>query len=190
MTGAMAAKLIKMCTANYPSYGESNESKGMLWMQTFQKEPDDLMQTAIISCMSICKKFPTVADIKEAIRDLRYEEQSKPKQLAYEVKRDDTLHKKIMDMASGKTDTKEYIKNMDISDVLEHARFNFPNISESTIRDNYPELLEGLKCQEMCWNCRIDVNACLTKGYVIKHNMHPSGRIKNEMAQCQKKIKH
>lgn len=180
----MAAKLIKMCTANYPSYGESNEAKGMLWMQTFQKESDELMQTAIISCLSYCKKFPTIAEIREAIKDLRYEEQVKPKQLAWDVKRTDSLHQKIMDMATGKTSTKKYLSTVDITKLAKYARRFFPNISDELILKNYPELSSGLESENMCWECKTSKQAC--NNVKVKHELlNADGWIKNTYAVCE-----
>lgn len=186
----MSVKLVKMCATNYDSYGKDLKLLGIQWMEKFQNEPDDLMETAVISCIDYCKKFPTIADIKEAIRDLQYDSSTQPKQLAYEVKRNESLHQKIIDMATGKTDTKEYLASIDVTDLWEYAKQYFHDITEKTVRDNIPELYQGQESQDACFACRINsVNDCYNQGFVVKHWMYKTGRIKNEMLKCQKNQK-
>lgn len=180
----MAAKLIKMCSANYPSYGESNEAKGMLWMQTFQKESDDLMQTAIISCLSYCKKFPTIAEIKEAIKDLQYEEQTKPKiQLPWDMPREINLAQKAREFVqSGKA--KEYLQSIDITKLVEYAKVHFPSISNELVLKNYNEFSDGLKQLDQCFSCRMMKQTC--DNMRIKHELSADGFVKNLLERCQK----
>lgn len=191
MTGAMSTKLIKYCASNYEVYDNTDlKAKGVTWMREFQKEPDDLMETAVRSCVGFCKKFPTVADIKEAIRDLQYEEEVKPKQLPWGGKWEEPQAKKVFEMANGNQDTKAYLASVDVTELTQYARLFFKDISEQLVIQNYPELVDGKKGADMCWNCRIDKNACLTQGWIIKHNLDKkTGRIKNEMARCQKNIR-
>ena len=184
MTGATATKLLMMCSANYPNHGEDLKAKGVLWMQMFQSKDDGLMETAIISCLNYCKKFPTIADIKEAIKDLMYVEETKPKQLAWDVKRTDSLHKKIMDMATGKTSTKEYLASVDITKLAEYARVFFPAISNELVLKNYPELSSGLESKNMCHYCRTSKQAC--NNVMVKHELLPNGFIKNTYQRCEK----
>jgi hypothetical protein len=73
-------------------------AKGILWMKEFQRYPDDLMETAIISCINYCKTFPTIAEIKQAIRDLQYVEQTKPKQLEHRSNWNEPLADKAFKM--------------------------------------------------------------------------------------------
>jgi hypothetical protein len=155
-------------------------------MGLFGGKDDGLIETAVRLCWLKCKFFPTPADINEAIKDLQYEEQTKPKlQLPSRQNWYDPQAKKAFEMvAQGKA--KQFLDEADIGELLEYARIHFPDISPETVRKNYPELQQGLECSNMCWNCRIDKNACLTQGWTIKHWLHKDGRIANEMAKCQK----
>ena len=183
MTGATANKIIMMCSANYPNHGEDLKAKSILWMQTFQNKDDGLMETAIISCLNFCKKFPTIADIREAIKDLVYEEQTKPKQILWEVKRDASISKKAFDMvAQGKT--KEYMQSIDITKLHEYARIEFPDISTGLLLQNYLEFIQGFEQQEKCWACRTQKQAC--SGYMTKVRLDKKGVASTEMSKCEK----
>jgi hypothetical protein len=155
-------------------------------MGLFGNKDDGLMETAVRLCWLNYKYFPTPAEITQSIKDLQYEEQTKPKQLSWEVKRTNTLHQKIMDMATGKTDTKEYLSKVDISEMRQYAKVLFPDISDELVLKNYPEFASGMESQAMCFACRTDPSVCITKGYQIRHRMESNGYIKNEMAKCQK----
>lgn len=178
---------MRLCTANFQTYGEDLKAKGVLWLDEFAKYPDDLMETAIRACFGYCKKLPTIADIREAIKDLQYEEQVKPKQLAWDVKRSDDLHQKIMDMATGKTDTKEYLQKLNIDKQVEYAKSIFPDISAELVLRNLPEFMQGIEQQEKCFACRMQKQAC--NGWVIKHWLDKSGYVSNQMAKCEKNVK-
>jgi len=184
----MLLKVMKMCRANYPDYNADFMAKGVLWMDEFIKEPDDLMETAIRSCITFSKKFPTIADIRESIRDLKYDEQSKPKQLTYDIKRTNDLHKKIMDMASGKTDTKSYLQSLDISKQIQYAKTIFPDISPELVLRNLPEFMQGMEQQEKCFACRMQKQAC--DGGMVKHYLDfKTGWVSNQMARCNKNVR-
>jgi len=188
MTGAMLQKMLMMCRANYPDYNTDFKAKGVLWMDEFIKEPDDLIETAIRSCITFSKKFPTVADIREAIRDLRYDEQSKPKQLAWEVKRSDSLHQKIMDMTSGKVDTKAYLQSVDITELVVYAKQYFLDISPELVLRNLNEFTQGKEKEDQCFACRMQKQAC--GGWKIGHYLdYRTGYVKNEMIKCNKQVR-
>jgi len=182
----MCANLIKRCASNFDSYGKDLKLLSVQWMESFQKYNDDLMETAVILCISSLKKFPMISNIKDAIKELAYDEQSKPKQLSWDVKRTSSLHQKIMDMATGKTDTKDYLSKADITEMRKYSKVFFPDISDESILKNYPEFDSGMESQAMCFACRTDPSVCITKGYQIRHRMESNGYIKNEMAKCQK----
>jgi len=188
LTGLMASKLLKMCEANYPSYGDnSNEGKGILWMKEFANRKDDLMETAILSCMSYCKKFPTIADINEAIKDLQYDEKTKPsKQITYDRKWYEPLAFKAFELVGKQKDCKKYLADVDVKPLMEYAKSIFPGISDELVLKNYPEFAQGLQSLEACLYCRMDKSQCVTAGYSIKHVLTPDGWIKNEYARCKK----
>lgn len=155
-------------------------------MGLFGNKDDGLMETAVRLCWLNYKYFPTPAEITQSIKDLQYEEQTKPKQLSWEVKRTNSLHQKIMDMATGKTDTKEYLSKVDISEIRQYAKVFFPDISDVLVLKNYPEFAHGMESQAMCFACRIDKSACITGGYQVTHWLYKDGTVKNEMKKCEK----
>jgi len=175
-----------MCSANYPNYGEDIKAKGVLWMGEFQKYQDDLMETAVRLCISFCKKFPTVSDIKDAIKDLAYEEQTKPKQLPWDVKRDYEISARALKFVhDGRA--AEYMASVDITKLHQYARVHFPDISAEMVRKNYSELIEGMEAMERCSACRMGRNQCVTQGWTTKHWMNSkTGYVSKEMAQCHK----
>jgi len=186
MTGATANKIIMMCSANYPNHGEDLKAKSILWMQMFQSKDDGLMETAIISCLNYCKKFPTVADIKDAIKDLVYEETTKPKQIAWEVKRDSNIADKVMTFVR-QDKAKEYMQSLDITDLIVYAKQTFPNISPELVLRNYPEFMQGKEKEDQCFACRMQKQAC--DGWKFKHYLDfNTGYVKNEMIKCNKNV--
>jgi hypothetical protein len=182
----MCANLIKRCAANFDVYGKDLRLLSVQWMESFQKYNDDLMETAVILCISSLKKFPMISDIKDAIKELAYDEQSKPKQLSWDVKRTNSLHQKIMDMATGKTDTKEYLSKVDITEMKQYAKVFFLDISDELVLRNYPEFAHGMESQAMCFACRTDKSVCITGGYQVTHWLCKDGTVKNEMRKCEK----
>lgn len=179
-----ASRLVTATKEVFPSSKNDIDSTIDVWMGLFSGKDNGLMETAIRSCWLGCKFFPTPADITEAIKDLMYVEQTKPKQLAWDVKRTDSLHKKIMDMATGKTSTKEYLASVDITKLAEYARVFFPAISNELVLKNYPELSSGLESQNMCHYCRTSKQAC--NNVMVKHELLPNGYIKNLYQVCEK----
>lgn len=178
-----------LCRANYPDYNTDYLAKGVLWMDEFIKYPDDLMETAIRGCIKFGKKFPTIADINEAITDLRYEEQVKPKALPWEVKRESDIAQKAREFVqSGKA--AEYMQSLDITDLHQYAKLFFAEISAELVLKNYPEFMYGKQCADMCHYCRTDKNACMTQGWIVKHWLDSkSGWVSNQWAKCHKNIK-
>jgi hypothetical protein len=177
-----------MCATNFDSYGKDLTLLGVQWAQEFQKYDDELMETAVRGCITFGKKFPMVSEIHDAIRDLQYKENTKPKQLPWDVKRDTAISDKAFKfVAEGRA--AEYMANVDISKLLQYARYFFPDISEQLVRKNYSEFAEGLQSSERCLACRLDKHSCITAGYLVKHSLGPNGWISNEMARCCKNIK-
>ena len=173
-----------MCRANYPDYNTDFKLKTVSWIKEFEKEPDDLMETAMISCIKYCKKFPTIADIREAIRDLQYIEQTKPnKLLSWDVKREPNLAKQAREFVqAGKA--KEYMKSLDITTMRQYARYHFPDISDELILKNYNEFSDGIKCLDRCGQCNIAKQAC--NRVKLKHEMCSNGYVKNTVTICEK----
>jgi len=184
----MSIKLVKMCATNFDSYGKDLTLLGVQWAQEFQKYNDELMETAVRGCITFGKKFPMVSEIHDAIRDLQYKENTKPKQLPWDVKRDTAISDKAFKfVAEGRA--AEYMANVDISKLHQYARVHFPDISPEMVRKNYSELIEGMEASARCWACRTEPNQCITQGWTTKHWMNSkTGYISNEMAKCQKRL--
>ena len=176
-----------VCAANYPNHGEDLKAKSILWMQTFQGKDDGLMETAIISCLNYCKKFPTIADIREAINLLHYEETTKPKQIGYEVKYDSNVAKRALQFArDGKA--KEYMQSLDITELIVYAKQSFPDISPELVLRNYIEFMQGKEKEDQCFACRMQKQAC--EGWKFKHYLDfKTGYVKNEMLKCDKQVR-
>lgn len=50
----------------------------------------------------------------------------------------------MLEMAQAKNGmAKEVVANIDVSELMEFARYKFPDISEQTVRANFNELLAG-----------------------------------------------
>ena len=174
-----------LCRANYPDYNTDYFAKGVLWMDEFIKQPDDLMETAIRSCITFGKKFPTIADIREAIRDLQYDEQVKPKQIPWDVKRDYAISARAVKFVKDGRSA-EYMASVDITKLRQYAKYYFPEISDELIRKNYSEVVAGMESVERCSACRTCRNECFSKGYVTKMRLHTDGYMTIEMQACEK----
>jgi hypothetical protein len=154
-------------------------------MQEFQKYPDDLMETAVRACISFGEKFPTVFNIREAIKELRYEEQTKPKQLPWDVKRDFSIAAKAVKFVhDGKA--AEYMASVDITGLHQYAKTIFPEISAELVRKNYSEVIAGYESVLACGACRGGKRQCVTGGYITKLRMNANGYMTLEMQACQK----
>lgn len=154
-------------------------------MGLFSNKDDGLMKTAVRLCWLKCKFFPTPADITEAIKDLTYDAQTKPKQLPARSNWTSPAAQKVFDMVR-QDKVKDYIANMDISDVTEYARTKFTEISDTLIRKNYAELAHAKHDWDMCEYCKLDSKACLTHGWYAEPTLNSDGWIVNKMAKCQK----
>lgn len=178
-----------MCLANFPlATNIKTDGTLLLWAKEFDRIPEDLFITAVISCINFCKMFPTVSDIRQAIKDLQYEEQAKPKQLLpWNATRDEKIAKKVFEMVEqGKA--KEYLYGLNIGKLVEYAKDFFPDISDELVLRNYPEFVQGLEQQNKCFACRTMKQVC--DGWLFKHLLDSkTGYVSNQMARCQKNIK-
>lgn len=190
MTATMANRCIDLCLANLPLNTRINVKETLgLWLIKFANIQDDLFYTAILLCLDNCKGFPQIVDIKQAIRDLSYEEQTKPKQIEHRSNWQEPLAIKAFEMVrSGQA--KKFLQEVDVSNLVKYAKQHFPDITEDLVRKNIPELYQGRECQDGCFHCRLpNVTECVNKGFVVKHCMDKYGRISNEMLACQKNFK-
>lgn len=179
--------MIRLCKANFPLYlGIDTKETTGLWLVSFQKTADDVFETAIRLCMLKCKSFPTVADIKSAIDELRHEvkTQQQPPMIARSRRVDPNIMRALDLAKQGKT--KELLAGFDVSDLLSFAKTKFPDISESTVRRNFNEILAAKESGEQCFACRYQPNQCLTNGFYVDMKLQPNGWIKNEYVRCPK----
>lgn len=142
------------------------------------------MKKALDKCYEFCHFFPAPADIVDALKIVTYDEQTKPKQIEYRPHVSAPVIK-----AAGLLDTKkvkDFIKDIDISDVMNFARFAFKNISEETVKNNYQEILAAKKSYEMCKVCTWTPIDCVLGGYKASMRMGSNGYIVNEMVRCEK----
>lgn len=180
--------MIELCKANFPlCSGIDTKGTTGLWLSSFQQTPDDVFETAIRLVLLTCKSFPTVAEIRRAIDELRQElnTQPKPTLIARSRKVNPATVAALEQAKQGKV--KELIANVDVQELLEFARLKFPDISEQTVKANFNELLAAKEDSDRCFACRYQPGQCLTNGYYIKPRMMPEGWVKNEYAVCGKK---
>lgn len=185
----MANKMIQLCKANFPlCFGIDTKGTTGLWLYSFQQTPDDVFETAVRLALLTCKSFPTVAEIRRAIDELRQEVSTQPKPAVLPRSRKvNPVVVRALELAKqGKV--KELIASVDVSDLMEFARYSFPGISEQSVLRNLNELLTAKEDSERCFACRYQPGQCLTNGYYIKPRMMPDGWIKNEYAKCEKKL--
>lgn len=184
----MADRMIQLCQANFPLCSTINtvQTTG-LWLQLFKNTADDVFETAVRLSLLTCKTFPTVADIRKAIDELRQEinSQPKPAMIARSRKVNPATAAALQQASEGKA--KELISSVDVSDLMDFARCKFPNISEQAVRNNLNEILAAKEDADRCFVCRYQPGQCMTNGYFIKPLMMPNGWVKNEYAKCLKK---
>lgn len=184
MNVGTASRLIALTKGIYPSSKANDQDTLTIWMGLFGNKDDGLMETALRLCWSTCKFFPTPAEITTAIKELVFEETTKPKQIGYEVKRDSNLAKKALDFVrDGKA--KEYMQSLNIDKLVEYARDKFPDISPELVLRNYPEFMQGMEQQEKCFACRMQKQAC--QGWMVKPYLDfKTGWVSNQMGKCEK----
>jgi hypothetical protein len=187
LTNEMVAQLVFDCAANVPNMPQHNIDKTMdLWAREFKDYPDDLVYTAVHLHIDYEKGFPTVADIKKNIRELRKEDKPslpdpRSRQMAPAVA------KALATVA--KEGFKEAFSKVDVSDVMDAARVKFPDISEELVRKNYCELSYYMRAIKTCSACRWDKSQCPISGAIPSPYMRSDGTVINEVTLCQKGMK-
>lgn len=157
----------------------------ILWLAQFKNVDDVLMMKAVKLCLENYKRFPTVADIKEAVKEIRYISSLKQtKQIAYTPK-PSKIAERFFAMQNDSKQLKEHALQLDITELANYARTTFPNLTDEFIRENYCEIVTAKNYEDMCFNCRIDPSQCLTGGFGAKL-MVEDGRVKVEMVKCRK----
>lgn len=183
----MANELIRACKANYPLFSNANTQDTLkLWLLHFANVDDGLMKTAIILCQETSKGFPTVAEIKNAINEIQRDARLQPKkQLPARSRWTSPAAKQAFEVV--KTDcVKNFAQTMDISDVMDFAKWAFNDISEDTVRRNYSEILAAKNSCEMCKTCMWSATECSLNGFKVSMRMNSHGYVINEMIACQK----
>jgi hypothetical protein len=180
-----ASRLVTLTKEIFPSSKVDDDNMVDIWMGIFGRKDNGLMETALRSCWTSCKFFPTPAEITEAIRELLHEEQTKSKQLPWDVKRDYAIATKAVKFVhDGKA--AEYMASVDITQLYQYAKTQFPEISAELVRKNYSEVIAGYESVLACGACRGGKSQCVTGGYVTKLRMNSNGYMTIEMKACQK----
>jgi len=147
------------------------------------------METALRLCWTTCQFFPTPADITTAIKELQFDESTKPSlQIAHDRKWDEPMAFKAFELVGRQKDCKKYLDNVDVTELAEYARSIFPEITDELVLKNYPELSSGQQSLHTCLACTVDKSRCITQGYRIKHVLRPDGYVSNNMSRCQKNM--
>ena len=178
-------QLINDCAANTPQEFFRDLTQTMdLWMREFGGVDDGLMTTAVKMHLTSAKAFPTVAEIKTNIRELRRDlSQKSPTPRSTEMS---APVRKVLDMVL-KGDIGRAVAEMDITRELEFARTVFPNISDDIVRRNFCEISAVLSESEMCRMCLVLPTDCLSKGYVQRMSLTPGGVIETTVIRCRKR---
>lgn len=138
-------------------------------------------------CLLNCKSFPTVADIKGAIRELAFDRQTEPKPRleAPRSRKVSPVAKKVFDaIRQGKGE--DLFNSFDRSHVTGYAKAVFTEISDETISRNYNELAFAYEMSERCRGCMWNSGQCDTSGYFVVPVMCSNGWVKVEYRRCKK----
>ena len=189
MTGSKALTLVQMVSANYPDSRIDEKKTMALWLDVFRDASDDLMETAVRMCVLSCKKFPTVADIKQAIAEWYHEAslQTGAAALPHPRSRQTSPAADRAFTAIRSGQAKEYAENLYDKDVFEWIKCKMPDITDESIRRNYPEIQYAYESNVRCLGCRWHNGGCDTQGFYAVPLMMTGGFVKNEMARCSKK---
>lgn len=181
----MGQQALELCLANFPMATHiQTDGTLLLWCKVFEKIPDDVFITAVMCCLKSCKMFPTVADIKQAIKGLQYEKQIQSRQILWNGKRDTKISNQVFKMVA-EDNLGKYMSTVDIIKLHAYAKTYFPDISAETVRKNYAEFVAGMEGMERCRQCRTSRNQCISHGWLIKHWLNnKTGYVSNEMARC------
>lgn len=146
------------------------------------------METAINLCLLSCKSFPTVADIRQAIDELRRESKTAPvlqKLPSRSRWTSPAAQTAFNTVKSGKA--KEHMQGIEISDLLKFAKGIFSEeISEASVRKYLPEFMLAQESADMCSRCMWDKEQCTNSGFKVRIRVNKHGIIANEMMPCEK----
>lgn len=189
LTNRGIAKMLLMATANMPlSNPKQLEATGQLWKQHFSQYSDEFMEKAVNQCLTWCKTFPTIADIKQAISELRQmDDPIKTPQLPPGRSK---LQPKAISQAFEAVRlgrTRELMEAVDMSPLKAFARQIFPEISDELIMQNYLELRLSMESMQMCKGCSMDGPYCSSSGFITAPELNKNGTMKNVMKPCRKR---
>jgi superfamily II helicase len=145
------------------------------------------METAINLCLLSCKSFPTVADIRQAIDELRRESKTEPvlqKLPSRSRWTSPAAQAAFTTVKSNKAN--EHMQGLEITDLLKFAKGIFSEISESTVRKYLPEFMLAQESADMCNRCMWDKKQCVNNGFKATLRISKFGIVDNVMIPCAK----
>jgi len=154
----------------------------------FRNTDDGLMETAIRLTLMTCKRFPTIADIKQAIDEINRDQRTEPKlaRLPQNPHWSSPESKKAFAaMRTGRE--KEFLAAIDYTKLLEWARLTWPEISMETVKRNANELQYVMEETSRCFGCQYTDGKCHNNGYYPALCLEKDGWMHEEMKMCGKR---
>lgn len=183
--------MFAVCSQNYRERFSPQEAAATqhLWYQVFGNRDDGLMETACRLVLLNCKRFPTIADFNSAIDELLHTEP--PQHPALPAPRDRAMSpaaRKVLKLVR-QGQAREYLDEVDVTDLMAFAREKWPDITESLVRRNLCEIMRAKEVDEMCQACMWAPKDCVSGGYRSVYSITPEGWLEETMMPCQKVVR-
>ena len=182
--------MINKALLNYPGTKFNTSGTLLLWLEAFDRVDDAIMLEAFALTLKRCKFFPVVADIQESVDTVKAQRRVvNDDRLKLDVgKNYDSLMAKTVFETIAKMNTSKFVAEMVVEkEIVEFARYKFPQISERLIKENYLEILQAMEGSDKCLGCCWSFGQCDTQGFFPSMELLPSGRIHVSMAACKKR---
>lgn len=185
----MAFDLVEMAKRNYTLSKAEFDKTQALWLGRFQSVSDTDMFEVMMLTFDKCKFLPTIADIKESLDEYRQQKRTEPSRNLLDVgKNYDSPTAKLVFSTIAKMDTAKFVAEMTVEkEIVEFARYKFPQISERLIKENYLEILQAMEGSDKCLGCCWSFGQCDTQGFFPSMELQANGQIHVSMAACQKR---
>lgn len=188
MTKRGASTMLLLATANFPlNTAKQIEQTGQLWLEVFKNYTDERMKDAMLQCLTWCKNFPTVADLKQALIELRQmETPSAPRLPPSEPSRksQEAIRQAFDAVRSGMRD--KMMNEVDISKLRLYYRDLLLDLSDDFVFKNYNELMICMDSSQMCNGCMWDAEKCTTSGWIYVPDIDPNRFVIAVMKPCKK----
>jgi hypothetical protein len=154
-------------------------------MGLFGNTDDGLMETAIRLCWLDCKFFPSPAEIKQAIKNLQYNEQTEPK-LQRLPPRSNWIEPKATEafavVKSGQAQA--YLDSQDYSELAEYATLCVGKVSLELVKQCANEIQYAMEVNDQCRGCGYSDGKCPSTGNHPILYIRRNGWIDYEMKAC------